>query len=54
MGVAMVDLHWTAEEFWRSTPHEFHAALELFFERTPEGQKRVRRRKFADLPTTIS
>ena len=28
MGQALYNLHWTADEFWRSTPHEFYAACE--------------------------
>lgn len=29
MGVAIVVLGWRPEEFWRATPHELFAALEV-------------------------
>lgn len=28
MGIAIAAFHWTAEQFWRSTPHEFYAGYE--------------------------
>lgn len=28
MGQAICHLHWTADLFWRATPHEFYSACE--------------------------
>lgn len=49
----MIDLHWSPEQFWKATPHEFHAALEINLERTKEGQKRAREREFAARAASI-
>jgi hypothetical protein len=32
MGVAAYAFHWTADQFWRATPHEFFAAYEIWQE----------------------
>ncbi|MFN3424894.1 MAG: phage tail assembly chaperone [Novosphingobium meiothermophilum] len=32
MGLAIVRLKWTPDEFWRATPHEFFAAIEFLEE----------------------
>ena len=29
MGLAILDYHWTADQFWAATPHEFFAAQEI-------------------------
>ncbi|WP_084691205.1 phage tail assembly chaperone [Sphingomonas sp. SRS2] len=29
MGIAILDLHWSADQFWNSTPHEFFSAVEI-------------------------
>jgi hypothetical protein len=36
MGIAIVQLHWTPEQFWRSTPHEFWSAIEILEEMNKE------------------
>jgi len=36
MAVAILDLKWLPDAFWRSTPHEFWAAIELAQERGEE------------------
>jgi len=33
MGVAAVHLHWSPDQFWKSTPHEFWAAFEVLTEK---------------------
>jgi len=30
MGMAQAALHWSAEQYWASTPHEFWAAIEAW------------------------
>lgn len=47
MGMAICDLGWSPEQFWRSTPHELYSACEVAFSRTEEGKKRAREKKFA-------
>ena len=42
-----MDLHWTPQTFWDATPHEFFAAIEVMFARTPEGRKIARQEGFA-------
>jgi hypothetical protein len=32
MGLAIAAFHWSAAEFWASTPHEFYAAYETYRE----------------------
>lgn len=29
MGIAILDLHWSPDQFWNATPHEFFAAVEV-------------------------
>jgi hypothetical protein len=29
MGYAAITLRWSPDQFWRSTPHEFYAAVEF-------------------------
>ncbi|MBX6393318.1 MAG: hypothetical protein IRY96_07575 [Burkholderiales bacterium] len=41
-------MKWTEEQFWRSSPHAFHAACEIAYSRTPAGQAEERRRKWAE------
>ena len=33
MGIAIVSLRWTPQEFWDATPHEFFSAVEVLEER---------------------
>jgi hypothetical protein len=32
MGIAIAAFHWSAAEFWSSTPHEFFAAYEQWLQ----------------------
>lgn len=38
MGIAVAALHMTPREFWRSTPHELFASLEVLEEMNGSGR----------------
>lgn len=39
MGLAAYAFHWTATEFWASTPHEFWSAFEVYQEANSDPDK---------------
>ena len=47
MGMAILDLGWSADQFWSSTPHELYSAWEVGFSRSEEGKRQARQREFA-------
>ncbi|WP_083672088.1 phage tail assembly chaperone [Sphingomonas montana] len=38
MAIAIVDLGWSPDTFWRATPHEFYAACELLVARSQDRE----------------
>jgi len=40
MGLAIVRLKWLPGDFWRSTPHEFYSAIEVFDEMRKAAERR--------------
>jgi hypothetical protein len=48
LGLALGELHWSAEAFWTATPHELHAAVEWAAEAAdPLARQRARFAAFA-------
>lgn len=37
MGLVCYTLHWTPDQFWRSTPHEVMAVIDYCEEQAPDG-----------------